>query len=231
MAVTAAGHQPHYLPWLGYIDKASQVDVFCQMDVVPFQEELFQHRNRIRALDGQAEEWLVVPVTARGTPGPPIMDVEIDERVPWREEHWRKLQAAYGDAPHFAAYAPFFAEVYARTWKRLVDLNDHMLRGILEFLGIRTRVVRASTLGCKPGDVNVLVEVCRALDAGTYLSGTAGNCAYLDESRLHAAGIEHRVQRFTHPVYAQGGDPFVPRLAVVDLLFNCGAEAGRFFRA
>jgi hypothetical protein len=230
--ITAAGHQPHYLPWLGYVDKASKVDVFCLMDTVPFEAHLFQHRNRIRAVDGEAENWLVVPVTTRETPGPPIMDVAIDERVRWREDHWRRVEAAYGDAPHFAAYAPFFVDVYAREWKRLVDLNHHMLEGILRFLGIRTRVVRASALGCVPGDPNVLVEVCRAVGARTYLSGAGGNCVHLDETRLHAAGIEHRKQEFTHPSYPQGearGSGFVPRLAVVDLLFNCGPDAVRFF--
>src|SRR5262249_57119000 len=53
-----AGHQPHYCPWLGYVDKISKVDVFCQIDVIPFDEQLFQHRNRIRAWTPSGEEWL-----------------------------------------------------------------------------------------------------------------------------------------------------------------------------
>ena len=57
-----AGHQPHYCPWLGYVDKIGSVDVFCQIDVIPFEEQLFQHRNRIRAGNAAGEEWLVVPL-------------------------------------------------------------------------------------------------------------------------------------------------------------------------
>ena len=60
-----AGHQPHYCPWLGYVDKIASVDVFCQIDVIPFDPQLFQHRNRIRAGNAAGEEWLVVPLVAK----------------------------------------------------------------------------------------------------------------------------------------------------------------------
>ena len=224
-----AGHQPHYCPWLGYVDKIASVDVFCQIDVIPFDPQLFQHRNRIRAGNAAGEEWLVVPLVAKSGEQL-IVDVEIDNHVPWREQHWERIESSYGHAPYFGNYAPFLADLYRREWRRLVDLNEYMLQGLLDFLGIGTRVVRASALGVRLGDGNVLVDVCRALGATNYVSGAGGNCPHLDESALGGAGIAHRVQRFTHPVYPQLHGGFMPRMAVVDLLFNCGPEATRVIR-
>jgi len=224
-----AGHQPHYCPWLGYVDKIASVDVFCQIDVIPFDPQLFQHRNRIRAGNAAGEEWLVVPIVAKSG-DQLIVDVEIDNRVPWREQHWERIESSYAHAPYFKDYAPFLGDLYRRDWRRLVDLNEYMLQGLLDFLGVETRLVRASALGVRLGDGNVLVDVCRALGITNYLSGAGGNCPHLDESALGGAGIAHRVQRFTHPVYPQLHGAFMPRMAVVDLLFNCGPEAARVIR-
>ena len=187
-----AGHQPHYCPWLGYVDKIGSVDVFCQIDVIPFEEQLFQHRNRIRAENPAGEAWLVVPVVGKNG-DQLIMDVEIDNRVPWREMHWESIDRSYARAPYFSAYAPFLADLFTREWGRLVDL-------------------------------------CRELGATTYVSGAGGNCPHLDESALEGAGIIHRKQRFTHPVYPQLHGEFMPRMAVLDLLFNCGPDAAQRLR-
>src|SRR5207249_10205620 len=85
-------------------------------------------------------------------------------------------------APYFSASAPFLADLFTREWGRLVDLNEYMLQGILGFLGIGTRLVRASALGLRLGKGNLLVDLCRELGATTYVSGAGGNCPQLDES-------------------------------------------------
>ena len=105
-----------------------------------------------------------------------------------------------------------------------------MFQGILGFLGIGTRLVRASALGLRPGKGDLLVDLCRELGAITSVSGAGGNCPHLDESALEGAGFIHRKQRFTHPVYPQLHGEFMPRMAVLDLLFNCGPDAAQRLR-
>ena len=43
-----AAHQPHYLPWLGYLDKLAKADLFVVMDDLQFEQSNFQNRNRLK---------------------------------------------------------------------------------------------------------------------------------------------------------------------------------------
>jgi len=97
----------------------------------------WQNRNRIKTPSGPA--WLTVPVLRKGYLTKRICDLEINNAEPWRRKHWRSLTTAYGKAPHFDDYAAFFEEVYARDWKHLDELTDHMLRWFLDTLEIDVR--------------------------------------------------------------------------------------------
>ena len=54
-----AAHQPHYLPWLGYLYKMATCDVFVHLDDVQYKKREFQNRNRIRTHAGP--KWLTAP--------------------------------------------------------------------------------------------------------------------------------------------------------------------------
>ena len=224
-----AAHQPHYLAWLGYIDKIHTVDIFCLVDTIPFEEQIFQYSNKIRSWNEAGEEWLAVPVIGEGRSGQLIKDVEISPGTNWREDHWQKIKSSYGKAPFFHAFEDFFEDLYKRDWKMLADLNEYMTRGILDFWGMSTQIVRSSALGVEGRKANIHVEICRKLGADQYMSG-AGQCKYLDQQALRAAGIQHHVQQFTHPTYSQVHGDFMPNMAAIDLLFNYGKKGAEFFR-
>ena len=54
-----AAHQPHYLPWLGYLDKMAKADVFVVMDDLQYERENFQNRQKLKLNNGPA--WISVP--------------------------------------------------------------------------------------------------------------------------------------------------------------------------
>lgn len=64
MARIVAIHQPHYLPWQGYIDKLDTADVFVVLDCVQYEKGGWQNRNRVKIPDGA--HWLTVPVKKNG---------------------------------------------------------------------------------------------------------------------------------------------------------------------
>jgi hypothetical protein len=212
-----AAHQPQYLPWLGYFDKMAQVDCFVVLDNVQFKKNEWQNRNRIKAASGW--QWLTVPVLHRFPQR--ICEVRVDERAPWRKKHLQALRSSYSGTPFFEVHRPFFEEIYARDWALLADLNMAALRYLAEALGIRPKLLLASSLPARDGRTERLVDICRALGADTYVSGV-GARAYLDVGCFEAAGIAVAFQTFQCPSYPQRFGPFAPDLSVVDLLFNCG---------
>ena len=55
-----SGHQPCYLPWLGYFHKFSLCDKFVYMDTVQYLENDWNNRNKIKTPQGS--HWLTVPI-------------------------------------------------------------------------------------------------------------------------------------------------------------------------
>lgn len=212
-------HQPEHLPWLGFFDKVRQADVFVLLDHVQYRRRYFQNRNRVRGRDG--EVWVTVPVKVKGRYDQPINAVEIDGSPRWAEQCWNTLSHCYGRAPFFAGHAPFFEALYHRPWRRLAELNETLIRYLLDALGIRVEIVRSSALEPTGRKGELMLEICRRLGATAYLSGISGR-DYLDRAQFAAAGIELTFQEFHHPVYRQLHEPFIPCLSAVDLLFTHG---------
>jgi hypothetical protein len=227
-------HQSHFLPWLGYLDRIRRSDVFIVVDHVQFERQNFQNRNRIKTRNGAA--WLIVPVRQFSRAEviyEKQIDNSLDGKITWGERMMRMMDNVYGKAPYYAAHRPFLADVLGSTWQRLVDLNDVLLKYFLDQLEIRTPVVKSSSLGRLEGARSEMVlRMCQAVGADTYLSGTGGSQQYLDIASFEASGIRVEWQRFEHPEYPQLRPPndFLPQMAVVDVLFNCGPASAAVLR-
>ncbi len=229
-----AAHQPIFLPWLGFFDKVRRADVFVLVDHVQFERQDFQNRNRI--LTRQGVQWLVCPVR-RASSREPIEAKEIEQRrdngLAWGEKAALTLRHAYARAPYFERYMPFLEEALVTPWTHLADMNEHLIRFFLQVLGITTPVVRSTSLeGLSGARTEMILSLCRATGARTYLSGSGGSREYLDVGLLERAGVRVEWQAFAQRAYPQlhGLGAFVPSLSVVDLLFNCGPASGLVLR-
>jgi hypothetical protein len=232
--VIVAAHQPAFLPWLGYLDKLAQADLFVVMDDLQYEAQNFQNRNRVK-LD-RGPHWLTVPLL-RGAQTDRVMDKRIDNagrggRHHWQRRIWRTLEVHYGRAPHFARYAPALEETFVRRWDWLVELDLQLLDLARGWFGITRPIVRASSLGLEGVKTARIRSMCEAVGAHVYLSGRGGSTGYLDTDALARAGITTLWQRFTHPSYPQryAGVGFVSHLGFLDLLFNCGPDSTAILR-
>ena len=227
------GHQPNYLPYLGFFHKIAFADAFVIVDTTQFVKRGpfgWIHRNRIRAANAEGWMWLSVPVLSSGRFTQTIAESRIDPKVPWRRKHWRSLQLAYQKAPHFAAHAPFFEGLYAKEWDRLSDLSEAVILYLMGAFGLSTPVHRASDLKAEGKATELVLDLCRRMKADAYLSGIHGR-DYLDTAAVERAGVRLLFSDFAHPTYPQQGHAgFVPNLAALDLLFNAGPESGRILR-
>jgi hypothetical protein len=217
-------HQPHYLPWLGYLHRMAQVDLFILLDHVQFERRNHQNRGQVR-LEGEAR-WLTVPVVQRSQKEL-IVDKLVDntDPRPWGPIHFSTLRHAYRDATHFKSYAGALREILEARWERLIDLDLATLEFLRAAFGIRTPLVRSSTLGVEGAKSELILNLCRATGADRLLAGFGGSRRYLDVEAFKREGVRIEWHQFSHPEYRQcGPQPFLPGLAAVDLLFNCGPQ-------
>jgi hypothetical protein len=221
-SMIVAGHQPNYLPWLGFFDKICQADVFIIEDNVQIEHQGFTNRNRIMTLDGV--RWLTVPIEHANKPLL-INEVKIanDSEPGWKKRHWLTLKHNYCKTPFWNQYSGFFEETYQNDWTSLMELNLHLIRGIMGFLKIEKPMVLSSSLGVMGKKTELIIAQCKKLGAGIQLSGN-GCRDYIDGERFNQEGIKLMFQEFNHPKYIQIREGFVSNLSVVDYLFCTGGK-------
>ena len=218
----ASVHQPQYLPWLGFFDKIAKSDCFIYLDQVQYKSREFQNRNKIRTKDGWI--WLTVPVMTKGKRGQSINEIKIDNELDWQKRHISSLRTWYAKAKFFHKYESFFEEVFSKDWGNLADLNIHIINYLLKQLNISTPIYFESKLGINSTKTDRIIDICKKLNADTYLSGIGGK-DYLEEGKFINADIKLIYQDFPHPVYEQCYGPFIPYMSIIDLLFNKGEES------
>jgi WbqC-like protein family len=224
-----AAHQPHFLPWLGYLDKVARADVFVVMDDLQYERQNFQNRQQLKLADGP--HWMTVPLVHH-TQDARICDLRIDNagrggRHHWQHRIWRTLEVHYGRTAHWEHYAPALEDIFRRRWTHLLELDLHILELARNWLAIKIPIVRASSLELRGAKTDRIVDLCTKLGAGVYLTGRGGSVGYLDTAALARAGVTPIWQRFRHPTYAQRYPQvgFVSHLGFLDLLLNCGPDA------
>lgn len=213
-------HQPQYLPWLPYFDKADQADVFVYLDTVQYQKNGVQNRNQV--LTAQGPKWLTLPVHASLAHS--IRETRLaDPRA--AVTHARTIAQEYRRALFRAWFAEGLQPILGQSWETLAEINYATSEWMMEKLGIATRRVRASELGVSGAGEDLVLAICRELGATIYLSGT-GARAYQSVENFQANGIELRYQAYRNQPYPQCHDTeFVPDLSALDLLLNLGPDA------
>jgi len=188
-------HQPEYFPWLGFVAKARRADVLVLLDHVQFDRSSLQHRAKVAGANGLV--WLTIPFVHRFPQR--IDEVELaDDR--WRTKHWKTLMACYGRTAGWPAAAHALEAFFGAARARLVDATVASVELTLDAFGVTARRLRSSTLGIPGERAELVLAVCRALGATTYLSGKTG-AAYLDGAAFAEAGIAVEVVGYTPPDY------------------------------
>jgi hypothetical protein len=219
----AAIHQPNYLPWLGYFYKIHRSDVFVFLDNVQLpQGRSFVNRNKIKT--AQNTLWLTVPCKTKGRNKQLISEVDIDNEIGWREKHWKTMEYNYGKASYFDKYYDFFQGLYQQEWAKITELNEYAVEKIAKMIGLRSKFIKASALKVPGASTELLINICKAVGADTYLSGFGGK-KYMDEAAFEKEHIKLEYYDFKHPTYRQLWGDFVPGLSIVDLLFNEGENS------
>ena len=216
-----------YLPYPGFFHKLSLSDIFVIMDDVQY-DKRFTNRNSILNPNGPMH--LTVPINKQQKFFPNMI-VEINNDLPWAEDHWKKIYMCYARAKFFSLYQEYFTDLYKRAWTLLFDLDFEIVKKMMEWLGIRIPVVRESELHVAGEGTERLINACKAVGADTYVSGVGGR-NYMDEKMFANNHLTLEYQRYLPKPYPQRfSHPFVPNLSAIDMLFNVGPEAATLIKS
>jgi hypothetical protein len=213
-------HQPQFFPYPGFFHKLSLADAFVIMDDVQY-DKRFTNRNQILAPQGPT--WLTVPIDKADKFMPNNM-VKVNNALPWREEHWKKITYSYKNSSCFTLYREYLEGLYQREHESLFELDLETTKMVMKWLDIDIPVVKESELGVPGESTQRLANVCKAMGADTYVSG-AGGRNYMDEKIFAEQGVKLEFQHYEPTPYPQRFvNEFVPNLSILDMLFNIGPE-------
>ena len=219
-------HQANYFPYPGFFHKINQADVFVIQDDIKFVNKI-TNRNKIISSSGYT--WINIPIK-KGHKSLPIMDVKINNEIPWKKINFKKVCAGYNKAKFFHLYKDFFENLYKKEWNNIFDLNFETIKQVLIWLNIKTKIVIESELDVSGPSTERLVNVCKKLGADTYISGIGGK-KYLDEKLFEKNKIILKYQNYNPIKYTQHmSKSFIPNLSIIDLLANAGSESGKLLK-
>jgi hypothetical protein len=218
-----SANQPYFAPFAGFFYKAYLSDVFIILDGVQFPRgKTFITRNRFK--NDQGTLWMTIPVWKKGLGLQCIDEVRICHEGPWARKHPASLKQAYVHAPYLTDHLDFVEKMFSAGFERIQDLNLAVIRYLMRYLGIETRMLLLSELGLKQRGDQLLIDICRHLGASTYLTQRAAR-KYLHSDLFRKAGIG--LKYFSPPafIYPQLWGDFIPNLSAFDLVLNCGPKA------
>lgn len=221
MILTA--HQPVYLPWLGLFHKIALADTFCYFDIAQYQTKDYNNRNKIKTHAG--ELWLSVPVESKNHFEKRVGEIAIVQNG-WQRKHVKSIRLAYQHAPYFSNYFPGLeALILNESSNSLGQLNLAILRYLMQCMGIATPIVIASEYQFQGAKSDLVLDMCRQLEADIYIFGAQGR-NYADVEKFIAHKVRPVFQDYRHPCYRQmHGGEFLPYMSVIDLLFNEGPRS------
>jgi len=219
--------QPNYLPWRGYFDLIKKVDHFVFYDNVQYTKKNWRNRNFINGVNGLCR--LSVPVVARADSL--INEVKIDNSKLWAFKHSRSIEINYKKSIYFDNYFDCINDyIFKQKWEMLTDLNIKSTIYLCKILGIQTEFHKASDYpfsGSKDG--TKIIEFCKYFKCNTLVNGPLAK-NYIDNGLFDKAEISLEYISYEYPAYT------VPRkisynqkCSVLDLIFNCGPEALKYF--
>tara|TARA_Y100000748_G_scaffold272227_1_gene246030 strand:- start:1238 stop:1975 length:738 start_codon:yes stop_codon:yes gene_type:complete len=220
MILTA--HQPVYLPWLGLFHKISLSDTYVFFDEVQYLPKDWMNRNYIKTKNGPT--WLTVPVLRKGHRDLKTSEIKINNSMNWQQKHFSSIKLNYKKTTYYDNYISFFEEIYSKSWEYLSELNEYMLHWFLKELKIDVNFLRASDLDLEGKKSDLVLDMCKKLQASTYIFGSLGR-NYANLSSFNENKIKVFFQEYIHPNYSQGNGEFIPNMSIIDLLFNCGPKS------
>lgn len=187
-----------YLPPIEFFVAIADADQLIIAGDDRYQKQTYRNRAHVRLAN--KVESLSIPVIG-GNKKVHYRDVKIDYKQKWKNIHLRGIRSAYGKAPFFEYFFPYFEAIYEKNIDNLYSLNLELLTLCLKLMKVKTKV----SIGTKEEDYSTCEDLRRIIVA--------------------KEPFEQRNIYEPYPYVQLFGSDFVPNLSIIDLLFCEGPLA------
>lgn len=213
-----SGHQPNFLPYMGFFYKMFKSDFFVLDDDVQYSSSGFHNTNFIKVKKEKFQ--MTVPVSY--STGDLINEVRICYNKPWDRKLLKTIEMSYKKAPYFEEGFSLVEKHLALKKELLFDLNLGLIKEIHDKFKIDSKLILASRefpTDLKNNERNVYQGT--KLNATVYYSGIGGK-EYNDEKLYNYSLIKLEYSDYVPVVYGQGKGNFIENLSVLDYIFYNG---------
>ena len=204
-----SGHQPNFIPYMGFFYKMYKADEFVLDDDVKYSRKGLHNANYL-CINGQRHK-VSIPVSFEN--GDLINEVRISYAGNWKRKLLRMIETNYRKYDYFEEVFHMIQDGLNNECELLADMNIFFIREIAQKFGIDC-TIRISSKELKTELKKNERNIFQALKLGcnVYYSGTGGK-AYNDEELYNQNGI-----KIIYSDYI----PIVDNLSVVDYLMKEG---------
>jgi len=217
-------HQTQYIPWIPYFSKINQSDLFVLLNDVQYQKNGLQNRNYILTQNGTTR----LTLSVKGRFGDKINQMLLNDN---RElaKHWKTIELAYGKAPYFYELQPVLGNLFNTKYFLMEEFCSDLILCICDYIGIRTKIIKSSLIEKNGEKSDLVLSICKKLNASTYISGSGG-MDYLNQQSFTDSDIALKLLEYKFVQYCQVNNKseFVKELSVLDLIFNVGRDSINF---
>jgi hypothetical protein len=222
--------QSNYIPWKGYFDLINLVDEFVIYDDAQYTKRDWRNRNLIITKDGP--KWITIPVEVKNRYTQTIKETKISNNN-WVDKHLKKLHHSYSRAKYYCEEIDWIEKIFRECEHELFlsQINLYLIREILGFLGIKTKISSSSDYIIKGAKSEKILNICQQADATEYLSGPAAK-SYLDLESFEKAGINVKWMNYSgYRKYPQQYISFIHEVSIIDVIFNTGPNSRNYLNS
>tara|TARA_B110000008_G_C16877063_1_gene527279 strand:- start:271 stop:966 length:696 start_codon:yes stop_codon:yes gene_type:complete len=214
--------QPTFMPWAGYFAFMDKIDKLVFLDDVQFEKRSWQQRNKI--LLNNREHLLTISVKSKGKFKQKISEVEIsdDKNIQLIK---KKIYYAYNKSPYFLNYYENICNILESKLNYLSKINIELIKFFTKELNIKINFDYSSNYSLNLNKEKLIFKICKLNKCDQYLT-TIGSENYLKGySVIPNTNIKISYFKYDDIKYLQLNDDFIPKLSILDLLFNEGENS------
>jgi len=221
-------NQPAFLPWANYFKRISEVDMFVLLDDVQYEKNSNINRNKIQNIITKKDLYLTIPVKKKSLKSSEnlIMNSLIDYRSNWKKKHLNSLNQILGKQNNYHIIENLIYNIYSYKSENLFDFLSNQLSILLNFLEIKTKIVKSSELQTKLNKELKIIEICKKIGADEYVSGPHG-INYLNKSMFDKNNI--KLQYYDNKNINNFFDERIINYSIIYSLSIYGKELKYFF--